>query len=92
MINPSPELLQQYMARQITSAQLGAILNVHPVTVRRNIKRPKREPQPANKRALFAAREAYRQTQAHRPAHELMDALSVSRSTAHRIRAKYRGT
>jgi IS30 family transposase len=90
MLNPTPEHLAKYMARQMTSAELAKILNVHPVTIRRSIKRPKRERQPPNKRALFVARELYRQSVANKPLAELMTLLSVSRSTAHRIKAKYR--
>lgn len=90
-MKPIPaHLLAEYMARRLPSHELARIIGVHPVTVRRNIKRPPYEAHP-NKTALIQAREAYRATVAHLPVSELQTLLHVSRPTAQRIRRKYRG-
>ena len=89
-----PETLALYLAYKLTSYQVADMLNVHPVTVRRNIKRPPREPIPKDhsKSALIQARNEYRQLHAHLPVKELQEKLHLTRSTAYRVKAKYAPT
>ena len=85
---PEPQY-SLYLERKITSATLAALMGVHPVTIRRNIKRTPRV-KAVTKSELIKLRNAYRATQAHLPASLLQDVLCVSKSTAHRIKQKYK--
>lgn len=84
---PEP-ILQDYMAYRITSAALAEILNCHPVTVRKNIKRPPRPSPPKNKSSIRRARALWRKTLAHLPAKEIQERAHVSLRTAYRIKAE----
>lgn len=82
------ELLDRYDNREITSIELGRILNVNPVSVRRAIHRSPRPP--AQKEDLLRlARDKYRKSVAHLSTIEIMRLAYVSKSTAIRIKAKY---
>jgi hypothetical protein len=91
MRKPDPETLALYLAYKLTSYDLAELLSVHPVTVRRNIKRPPRIPQEkdTSKSALIEARNHFRQLNAHLPVKELQEKLHLTRSTAYRVKAKY---
>lgn len=81
-----PDLLEQYMAFKISSAELGRITGFHPVAIRRAIKRPPRPKTQKSKTALIQARKAFRAALAHLPPREIKRLANVSLSTANRIR------
>ena len=81
-----PDLLEQYMAFKISSAELGRITGFHPVAIRRAIKRPPRPKTQKSKTALIQARKAFRAIFAHLPPREIKRLANVSLSTANRIR------
>lgn len=80
------DLLEQYRAHAISSAQLGKLTGFHPAAIRRAIERPPKVPDAKNKTALIAARKAYRATLAHLPPTQIKKLANVSLSTANRIR------
>lgn len=85
-----PDLLTQYLAREITSAELGKLTGYHPVYLRRTIKRGERTRKPDDKnKALQLARDNMRKSVAHLPTKEIVELANVSVSTALRIRKKY---
>lgn len=87
----SPDTLADYCAYKITSAQAAATIGVHPVSLRRAIKRDPRPPTVSQSKAkLFAARRVFRASIAHLPAKEIMALANCSLSTASRIRQEYR--
>ena len=83
------ELLERYKKREITSAQLAAATGLHPVSIRRAIKRPPIERESTSKAKLIALRQAFRASIAHLPPSEISKIAHVSISTANRIRKKY---
>ena len=86
---PKP-LLAQFLAWEITSAELSALTGYHAVAIRRAIKRPPRTRQPKNKTALLDARKAFRMSLGHLPPKEIQRLANVSAATADRIRRQYR--
>lgn len=89
-MKPIPEdLAARYRRRELTSTDLAKLLNVHPVTIRRNIKHDPPEKK-FKKAELIAIREKFREKHAHLPPKTLQTLLHVSYSTALRIRKKYK--
>ncbi len=86
---PKP-LLAQFLAWEITSAELAEATGYHAVAIRRAIKRPPRTRQPKNKTALLDARKAFRMSLGHLPPKEIQKLANVSAATADRIRRQYR--
>lgn len=90
--NIPPDLLAQYIARDITSDQLAKKTGYSAVWLRKLIKRPtdnfKKNIQ-TSKCELRKARETYRETIAHLPATEIATLAKVSLGTAYRIKNKY---
>lgn len=85
------ETLQAYKEYKLTSYDLAELLDVHPVSVRRAIKRPPRQTQKElreERQTLLKARRAFRATLAHKPIQNIMAEAYVSRSTAYRIKKR----
>ena len=80
-------LLEEYRAHKITSTALAKLLDCHPVTLRKLIKRPPKPYQPSRK-DLLVARRAFRAQHSHLPISTLKTLLNVSRSTAYRIKKR----
>ncbi len=85
-----PALLAQFLAWEITSAELSAATGYHAVALRRAIKRPPKTRQPKNKTALLDARKAFRMSLGHLSPKEIQKLANVSAATADRIRREYR--
>lgn len=94
--NIPDDLMDRYLRHELTSRQLGELTGYNPVYLRRTIKR---EPKPTSSKTKHKIQEAKRKIRlaraelakriAHQPEEKIMKALSVSRSTASRIRKKY---
>ena len=84
-----PMLKKRYLARELTSIELGELTGYHPAHIRKYLPRPPRLPAPT-KGALIAARARFRATLAHLPAQEIAARAHVSMTTAQRIKKKYR--
>lgn len=92
LANIPPDLLQKYKNWELTSRQLAELTGYHAVYLRRSIKRPERPKSTptSEKTKLRIAREALRKSVADRPVLEIAKIVSVSISTAARIKRKYR--
>ncbi len=84
------DMLAQFLAWEITSADVAKATGYHAVAIRRAIKRPPRSRQPKNKTALLDARKAFRMGLGHLPPKEIQKLANVSAATADRIRREYR--
>ena len=84
-----PALLERYVKRELTSAQLAKLADMNAGYLRRAIKRPPLVPiERVDKAPLIAARKAYRATLAELNAADIAGMAHVSLRTAYRIRAK----
>ena len=81
-----PDLLEKYLAREITSQALAVLTGFHNASIRRAIKRSPITKQPKNKSPLLEARKAFRATLAHLTPQEIQRRAHVSLSTANRIK------
>lgn len=88
--NIPEDLMQRFLAREITSKELAKATGYHPVYLRRTIRRdPKPKSKIIRKKELLEARENLRRSIAHLPATQIADQACVSMSTAMRIKKKY---
>ena len=89
------DLMDDYVARRISSTQLAEATGYHAVYLRRSIKR---DPAPVSvtkqtaeeKQRLRDVRDAFRKSVAAQPIRRIMKLANVSHSTAVRIKRKYK--
>jgi hypothetical protein len=84
------DLLDRFLAWEITSQDVAEATGYHAVAIRRAIKRPPKAKQPKNKTALLEARKAFRLSLGHLPPKQIQKLANVSAATADRIRRAYR--
>ena len=79
--------MDQYLAYELSSRELGEKTGFHPAAIRRAILRlPKDKPVKADKARMRAVRHAYWRSIAHLPTHQIKKLAHVSLSTAVRIK------
>lgn len=86
------DTLEKYLKYELTSKEVGLLLNVNAVSVRRAIKRSDKPTSIAEKKKELALlRQEFRKSISHKTVKEIMAQAYVSESTAIRIKAKYVG-
>ncbi len=88
MLHIPDDLKLAYQNGDLPSHAIAKLLNVHPVTIRRQLRRNNKSSTLA-KVDLIRIRNEFRASKAHLPAKELTTLLNVSYATAVRIRKKY---
>lgn len=93
--NIPPDLMAAYIARKITSKELGEKTGYHPVYLRRSIERdprPEREAPDDSHKKLLEARIELHKSVANLPIAQIVKRAHVSTSTAARIKKRYKVT
>ena len=84
------DLLDKYLNHEITSIALAEIIQCHPHSLRRAVKRPPRPNRAKQKQRLRQLREQFHESIAHLSLREIMKQAHVSKTTAWRIQQRYK--